>query len=230
MMACFNQLSGLNAINFYSSTIFKSVFTSANAITIGTSLTGIAQVIGVLIAPVVGLKFSLKTILVWGTGACTICMACVALFSSVIDSPNLVLVFILLFLVFFQASQGSFFFTYVAEVAEDAGVAWANFTLFTFILIFAVSTQKLFDTIHNGYTFMIFAICNLVATVLYSLVLKDISDMSKTEKKSLYASGSGARGSDSIRSFGKSDEIHGGDNAYIGAYNAKDVDESLDYH
>ena len=187
MMACFNQLSGLNAINFYSSVIFKSVFTSANAVTIGTSLTGVAQIIGVLIAPVVGLKLSLKTILVWGTAACTICMGCVALFSSLIDSPNLVLVFILLFLVFFQASQGSFFFTYVAEVAEDAGVAWANFTLFTFILIFAVSTQELFDAVGMGYAFMIFAICNLVATILYSLILKDISNLSKSEKKSLYS-------------------------------------------
>ena len=42
-LACFNQLSGLNAINFYSSTIFDDVFVGkANAVTIGTSLTGIA--------------------------------------------------------------------------------------------------------------------------------------------------------------------------------------------
>ena len=42
-LACFFQLSGLCAINFYSSTIFDEVFVGkANAVTIGTSLSGIA--------------------------------------------------------------------------------------------------------------------------------------------------------------------------------------------
>ena len=113
-------------------------------------------------------------------------MGCVSLFSHLIDEPTLVLVFILLFLVCFQASQGSFFFTYVAEIAEDAGIAWANFTLFTFVLIFALITQKLFDAVGIGYAFMIFAICNLLATVLYMFMLKDISNLSKQEVKNLY--------------------------------------------
>ena len=42
MLACINQLSGLNAINFYSGVIFKDVFDgNPNAMTIGSSLTGI---------------------------------------------------------------------------------------------------------------------------------------------------------------------------------------------
>jgi len=72
-----------------------------NAVTLGTSLTGVAQIIGVLLAPVLGQKLSLKTIIVWGTGACTIFMSFVALFSELIDQPILVLVFILLFLMSF---------------------------------------------------------------------------------------------------------------------------------
>ena len=71
-------------------------------------------------------------------------------------------------------------------MAEDAGVAWANFTLFTFILIFALVTQHLFDTLGIGTTFAIFAACNFVATVTYILVLKDISGLSKKELKQVY--------------------------------------------
>ena len=74
----------------------------------------------------------------------------------------------------------------MAEIAEDAGIAWANFTLFTFVLIFALITQTLFNALHNGYTFMLFAICNLLATILYILLLKDISNLSKQEVKNLY--------------------------------------------
>jgi len=68
-------------------------------------------------------------------------------------------------------------------------VAWANFTLFTFILVFALITGSLFDDLGTGYTFMVFAICNLIGTMLYILVLKDISGLSKTEIKSLFAKG-----------------------------------------
>jgi len=43
MMATFNQLSGLNAINFYSSTLFETVFTDdENAVKIGKALSGVA--------------------------------------------------------------------------------------------------------------------------------------------------------------------------------------------
>ena len=74
----------------------------------------------------------------------------------------------------------------MAEIAEDAGIAWANFTLFTFVLIFALITQKLMDNLGTGYTFMLFAIFNLLATILYMLLLKDISNLSKQEIKNLY--------------------------------------------
>ena len=70
MLAVFNQLSGLNALNFYSSVIFASVFPdNPNAVTVGTSLTGVAQILGVLICPIIGQRLPLKTILVWGTAA-----------------------------------------------------------------------------------------------------------------------------------------------------------------
>ena len=186
LLACFNQLAGVNAINFYSKVIFADVFDSDNAVTIGTALTGVSQIIGVLIAPLLGAKLGLKTILVFGSGCCTVCMGLVAIFST-IDQSTLVLVFILLFLIAFQASQGSFFFTYVAEVAEDASVAWANFVLFTLILILSLVTQQLFDALGNDWAFGMFAFFNLFATITMQLVLKDISGMSKTESKLVYA-------------------------------------------
>ncbi len=141
-------------------------------------MTGVAQILGVLISPCLGTKLALKPILVYGTAICTLCMGLVSLFAS-LEIPMLELVFILLFLIAFQASQGSFFFTYVAEVAEDVGIAWANFTLFTMILIFAMITQMLFDNLGIGTTFLIFAACNLMATLVYIFVLKDISGIDK---------------------------------------------------
>ena len=110
-------------------------------------------------------------------------MAGVSVFAGPVDEPVLVLVFICLFLVIFQATQGGFFFAYAAEVCEGAGVAWANFTLFTWILVYSLWTQQLFDALGNGYTFMIFAILNVFGTIMIQLVVKDIKDLSKAEIK-----------------------------------------------
>ena len=88
----------------------------------------------------------------------------------------------------FQASQGSFFFTYVGEIATDASIGWANFILFTWVLLLALFTQSLFDGLGPGYVFMLFAIFNFVGTFLMSLLLKDISGMSPSEKKAIFMS------------------------------------------
>lgn len=188
-MAVLNQMSGLSALNFYAGSIFEDIFKGGNAVAYGTAMTGFAQIAGVLISPCLGKKFSVKKILVVGTACCTVCMGMVALFAGPLDVPILTLVFILLFLVCFQASQGSFFFTYVAETAEDAGVAWANCALFTMILIYALITQDLFNSLGTAWTFAIFAICNFVATILLHVLLADIQGLSKAEAKAIYANG-----------------------------------------
>ena len=115
-------------------------------------------------------------------------MTFVSLFVNLIDKPDLVLIFILIFFMSFQATSGSFFFTYVAEIAQDSGVSLANFTIFSFILMFAYITNSLIDGLGSGYTFMLFAIFNLAATVLMLFLLKDISGLSKEEIKTLYSS------------------------------------------
>lgn len=187
VLAAFNQLSGLNALNFYSSDIFDSVLKSDDAATIGTALTGLAQLLGVCVTPLLAKKLSLKTILVMGTGLCTFFMTAVALFSDeLLDVPLCVLIFILCFLFCFQMSQGTFFFTYVAEVTEESGVALANFTLFTFVLMLSLFTNDLFDACGNTWPFVIFAISNLLGTIILQTTLKDITGLSKQELRELY--------------------------------------------
>ena len=157
-------------------------------------------------------------------------MALVALFSNLVDAPNLVLVFLLLFLMSFQASQGSFFFTYVAEIGVDATVAWANFVMFCFVLVFALITQDLFDSLGSGYTFMLFAICNFIATITMSLMLKEIDSLSKSEKKAAFSSGANTASRGSFTSSDWNKEVHGGDNVYIEPKKDKDSDVSVEYN
>lgn len=72
-----------------------------------------------------------------------------------------------------------------------ATIAWANFVLFSWVLIFALITQKMFDQLGAGYTFLLFAMFNAIAALFMGLKLKDVSTMTKCEKKACYSSSSG---------------------------------------
>ena len=56
IMAVFNQLDGINVMNFYSNTIFENIFDkdAKEAATYGSIMVGIAEIIGVLLAPAIG--------------------------------------------------------------------------------------------------------------------------------------------------------------------------------
>lgn len=100
ILAIFNQICGINAICFYTKEIFESMFEDADAIKTGIAMTGVTQVIGVFMSPLLGKVLKVKTILVSGAAVCTICMSLVALFSKT-GNNVLELVFISLFLISF---------------------------------------------------------------------------------------------------------------------------------
>ena len=104
----------------------------------------------------------------------------------------------------------NFFFTYVGEIGADATIAWANFVLFSWVLIFALVTQTLFDSLGAGWTFALFAVFNLVATTFMWLVLKDISGLSMSEKKAIFSAKGASIQHGSAMSIGYSNEVHGG--------------------
>ena len=76
---------------------------------------------------------------------------------------------------------------------------------------------------------MLFAIINFMATFLMSLILKDISGMSPSEKKAIFMSKSARikQGSRDATPLGNANGIHGGSNT---TKNVKEVDESIDSH
>ena len=59
------QLDGVNVLNFYSSVIFSTVLSKGNA-AIGSVLVGVAQILGVMLAPAIGSRVGMKKIFVIG--------------------------------------------------------------------------------------------------------------------------------------------------------------------
>ena len=98
----------------------------------------------------------------------------------------------------------------MGEIGADATIAWANFVLFSWVLIFALVTQTLFDSLGAGWTFSLFAVFNLVATAFMFFVLKDISGLSASEKKAIFSAKGARILHASATDIGYPDEVHGG--------------------
>ena len=125
-MAVLNQGTGVNVLNFYSNSIFIDIFesNSESAAVKGSICVGVAEIVGVLIAPLIGSRMGMKRIFVLGQFLQCILFGLVALFSSMNEDIALVGC-ILAFLIVFQGGQGSFFFAYVGEVCQDSAVSLA---------------------------------------------------------------------------------------------------------
>ena len=84
-IAFFNQMSGVNLISIYSTTLFENLQEDAAdggfSITpgTGTALVGVSQFIGCLVAPLLGKCFGLKPIFVGGQFAMAISQLAVAI-------------------------------------------------------------------------------------------------------------------------------------------------------
>ena len=109
-LAFFNQFSGVNCITIYSSDLFDQIGISP---TIGSALVGIFQLIGCLVATQLSKYLNMRTIFIAGEFIMSVSHLVVAI-SVKKGNNSLILVFIPLFLATYQATQGSYFWGYVA--------------------------------------------------------------------------------------------------------------------
>ena len=185
-MAMSNQLTGVNAINFYSSIIFGAIFTGDSAVTITKSLTGFVQVLGVCFAPCLARSVGLKTTFLIGHGSSMILLGAVTFLSAFADLPMVTGFLILVFMCMFQATIGSNFFPYIGEITTPSAISLAHAYLFVWVLIISLITPILFDIgpndkpyIGEASTFAIFTFCNIVSFISHHYLLKDTTGLSK---------------------------------------------------
>ena len=112
----FNQLSGINAILYYSNYIFASAGFSANSAALQTVGIGLVNLLATLLGMSLIDKLGRKTLLLIGSVGMAFSLAGVAaVFYSRIHQ-NLLVWLLVSFIVFFAISQGSVIWVYIAEV------------------------------------------------------------------------------------------------------------------
>uniref|UniRef100_A0A7S3I876 Major facilitator superfamily (MFS) profile domain-containing protein n=1 Tax=Favella ehrenbergii TaxID=182087 RepID=A0A7S3I876_9SPIT len=103
---------------------------------------------------------------------------------------NLVLVvFIVIFLVFFQLTIGTYAWVYLGQVNCDEGLSIGTLVLWSGCLVISIYTQTMFTELHNTWTFLIFASISLASFIFFMLFLRETKGLSRDEAQNLYSKG-----------------------------------------
>jgi SP family arabinose:H+ symporter-like MFS transporter len=112
----FNQLSGINAILYYSNYIFASAGFSASSAALQTVGVGLVNLLATLLGMSLIDKLGRKTLLLIGAIGMTLALAGVAEIFYTHAHQALLVWMLVLFIIFFAISQGSVIWVYIAEV------------------------------------------------------------------------------------------------------------------
>jgi SP family arabinose:H+ symporter-like MFS transporter len=112
----FNQLSGINAILYYSNSIFASAgFHDASA-ALQTVAVGVVNLLATILGMSLIDKLGRKTLLLTGAVGMVVALSGVGAIFASNSHQNLLVWCLMLFIVFFAISQGSVIWVYISEV------------------------------------------------------------------------------------------------------------------
>ncbi len=112
----FNQLSGINAILYYSNYIFASAGFSSNSAALQTVGVGLVNLLATFLGMSLIDKLGRKTLLLIGAIGMTAALSGVAAIFYTHAHQGLLVWLLVLFIIFFAISQGSVIWVYIAEV------------------------------------------------------------------------------------------------------------------
>jgi SP family arabinose:H+ symporter-like MFS transporter len=112
----FNQLSGINAILYYSNYIFASAGFSSNSAALQTVGVGLMNLLATALGMSLIDRLGRKTLLMIGALGTTVALAGVAVVFYTHAHQSLLVWLLVMFIVFFAISQGAVIWVYISEV------------------------------------------------------------------------------------------------------------------
>jgi SP family arabinose:H+ symporter-like MFS transporter len=112
----FNQLSGINALLYYSNSIFASAGFSSNSAALQTVGVGLVNLLATFLGMSLIDKLGRKTLMLIGSVGMVVALSGVAWVFFTDSHKGLLMGCFMLFIVFFAISQGSVIWVYIAEV------------------------------------------------------------------------------------------------------------------
>lgn len=182
----FNQLSGINIVNYYSTDIFREAGFSGESAFYQTVLIGITNLIFTMVGMSLIDKFGRKFLLYAGGIGMPVFLG---LFSWAYLSGNtsgyILLISMLGFIAFFAASQGTVIWVILSEMfptnIRARGSAIGSFSHWFFNALNSWVFPVVVASIGTGYAFLFFCIATIVSLVFYKFALIETKGKSLEE-------------------------------------------------
>lgn len=217
----FQQMSGINAVIFYTGDIFKDANTGIEP-SVATIIVGVMQVIATFIASLVVDKLGRRILLLMSISVMAICTILLGVFfflkqgdpASVESLGWLPIVSLSLFIVMFSLGFGPIPWMMIGELfAPDAkGVAASMAGAFNWVLAFVVTKTfgNIRDAIGAGETFFLFSGMSIIGVVFVFFAVPETKGKSLTDIQKMLAGEPLSDGeSVPVQSVVKSEENHG---------------------
>lgn len=195
LLAIFQQLTGINAVIFYSNDIFvggKVGYDSERAAKIGTVIVGVVNWASALAAIPLLTRFGRKTLLIIGQIAMGSSLLVLAIL-AIVEWRTGIIIFTLLFVAFFEFSIGPILWLYAAEVMTESGMAAASLITWIITIIFGLFTNRLFDLLTAQGMYFTFTGIDIVGLLFIIFFIKETKGLSKIQLKNLYSGEDNAR-------------------------------------
>jgi sugar porter (SP) family MFS transporter len=182
----FNQLSGINIVNYYSTDIFREAGFSGESAFYQTVLIGITNLVFTIVGMALIDKFGRKFLLYVGG----ICMPVfLGMFSWAYLSGNtsgyILLISMLGFIAFFAVSQGTVIWVILSEMfptnIRARGSAIGSFSHWFFNALNSWVFPVVVASIGTGYAFLFFGIATVLSLVFYRFALVETKGKSLEE-------------------------------------------------
>ena len=182
----FNQLSGINIVNYYSTDIFREAGFSGESAFYQTVLLGITNLVFTIVGMSLIDKFGRKFLLYAGGFGMPVFLG---LFSWAYLSGNtngyILLICMLGFIAFFAASQGTVIWVILSEMfptnIRARGSAIGSFSHWFFNALNSWVFPVVVASIGTGYAFLFFCIATILSLIFYKFALVETKGKSLEE-------------------------------------------------
>ena len=187
IVAVITQLTGINAVIFYSSYMFAikkdNSDQSYELIKIGNMMVGIvnwlASVLGIYFLTV----FGRRDLLYNGMIGMSISLSLLAFLNN---TQFFLILFSCIFIFFYEASIGSIVMLYVAEIMTPRGAGFAFGLNWIFVILFAILPPFTLGSEKQQNTYLGFCICWSLGILFSLLFVKETKGLSSYQWKKLY--------------------------------------------
>lgn len=190
LLAVFQQLTGINAVIFYSTDIFTRGldpgYDNESAAKTGTMLVGVVNWAATMITIPLLSRFGRKTLLIFGQITMGISLAILGILAIEDWAPG-IKIFTLCFVAFFEFSIGPILWLYAAEIMTEKGMAAASLITWIITIIFGLFTGKLFDLLSPEGMYFTFTGIDILGLLFILFFIKETLGKSKDEISNLYS-------------------------------------------